>query len=227
MIIGEILLLTILKKPKHRGVVLYFHLLSNTISHPLTLVGFKDFYLNQSEYEFKIFDNPNSLFKAIYEKNKKRNSARLVAGYCWNWISKKNPELMDIEFPQFKFSKQWNLSADGGLYINSPNSVNQIGCIHTCQGLEVEYIGVIIGADMVVRNGEITIDPSKRAKTDMSIKGWKNIIKGDKVGGMETLNAIVKNTYRTLMTRGMKGCYIYCVDKETEEWIRSRLEKSK
>ena len=182
--------------------------------------------LYKNEYEFKIFDNPNALFKAIYEKNKEKNSARLVAGYCWNWISKKNPELMDIEFPQFKFSKQWNLSADGGLYINSPNSVHQIGCIHTCQGLEVEYIGVIIGSDMVVRNGEIIIDPTKRAKTDMSIRGWKNIIKGDKVGGMDTLNAIVKNTYRTLMTRGMKGCYIYCVDKETEEWIRSRLETS-
>ncbi len=180
--------------------------------------------LNQSEYEFKIFDNPNSLFKAIYEKNKKRNSARLVAGYCWDWISKKNPALMDIEFPQFKFSKQWNLATDGCLYINSPNSVHQIGCIHTCQGLEVEYIGVIIGEDMVVRNGEIIIDPTKRAKTDRSIRGWKNIIKGDKVGGMETLNALVKNTYRTLMTRGIKGCYIYCVDKETEEWIRSRLE---
>lgn len=179
--------------------------------------------LNQGEHEFIIFNNPKELYNAIVEKNKENNNARVVAGYCWDWISKKTPNLMDIQIPEFKFAKQWNLASDGSLWINSPNSVKEIGCIHTCQGLELEYIGVIVGPDLIARNGEILVDPSKRAKTDQSIRGWKKMIESEGEPIKDKIKSIIKNTYRTLMTRGMKGCYVYFMDKELEMYFKERI----
>ncbi|MBN7809540.1 DUF2075 domain-containing protein [Algoriphagus sp. H41] len=69
---------------------------------------------------------------------------------------------------------KWNLTEDGSAWVIRPTSVNEIGCIHTCQGLEVEYVGVIIGDDLVVRDGEIMVDPSKRDKNDRTIRGYKS-----------------------------------------------------
>ena len=101
--------------------------------------------------------------------------------------------------------------------------MNEIGCIHTCQGLELDYIGVIIGPDLIVRDGEVLVDPFKRAKSDASIKGYKSLLKNNPVEAQSTIRAIIKNTYRTLMTRGMKGCYVFCVDEETREWIKKNI----
>lgn len=190
--------------------------------------------IDLNEYDFKVFDNPNDLKDAIYEKNKINNKARLVAGYCWNWESKKDSNAMDIILPEYGFEIQWNLSVDGSLWIISPQSVEQIGCIHTCQGLEVDYIGVIIGEDLSYEDGKIVTNPDKRAKTDQSLRGYKGQLKEakkssntQKVIEIETkIDNIIKNTYRTLMTRGMKGCYIYCKNKELELYIIKRLTKN-
>jgi len=175
--------------------------------------------LSGLDYEFKVFNSPTALKEAILEKNKLNNKARLVAGYCWDWASKSNPDAYDIQFPKEGFAMKWNLTTDGSLWVVNPTSVNEIGCIHTCQGLEVDYIGVIIGPDLVVRNGKVLTDPSKRSKMDASIKGYKRLMEKDAKGAQDVLRAIIKNTYRTLMTRGMKGCYVYFADKETEEYF--------
>lgn len=181
--------------------------------------------LENKAYDFKIVDNPNELRKLIFDKNKINNKARLVAGYCWDWKSKKDTRLYDIVMPEFNFSMRWNLSTDGMLWIMAPESVNEIGCIHTCQGLEVDYVGVIVGNDLVVRNGRVITDASKRSKNDSSVKGYKKLIKEKPEEGLALLDKIIKNTYRTLMTRGMKGCYVYFVDKETEEYFKRFITK--
>jgi len=177
--------------------------------------------LNKAEYDFRIFDNPNELRDVIIEKNMESNKARLVAGYCWNWESKKDPESMDIKIPQFDFEMRWNLGTDGMLWIVKPESVNEVGCIHTCQGLEVDYIGVIIGDDLIYRESTVLVDPSKRSTMDKSIFGYKKKMKENPEYTKPLLKAIIKNTYRTLMSRGMKGCYVYFTDKETEAYFRS------
>jgi DUF2075 family protein len=115
---------------------------------------------------------------------------------------------------------QWNLASDKSLWIVKEESINQIGCIHTCQGLEIDYVGVIIGPDLIIRNGKVITDPSKRASSDKSVSGWKKLMKDDPSRAQVELDLIIKNTYRTLMTRGMKGCYIYSEDEETREWFR-------
>jgi len=172
-------------------------------------------------YDFQVFDTPNELKQAIFEKNKINNKARLVAGYCWDWVSKKpeNSAVKDIVIEEHDFAMQWNLTTDGNLWIRKPESVNEVGCIHTCQGLEVDYIGVIIGPDIIVRDGKIIIQPEQRAKTDQSLKGYKKALKEDPQAATKKAEAIIKNTYRTLMTRGQKGCYIYCTDTETATYF--------
>ena len=170
-------------------------------------------------YDFKVVSSPNELRDIIFEKNKANNKARLVAGYCWDWKSKNDKNANDIIIPEYNFAMKWNLSIDGSLWIQMPNSVNEIGCIHTCQGLEVDYIGVIVGKDLIVRNGKVLVDPSKRSKQDQSIKGYKSMLLKEPEKAKEMTRSIIKNTYRTLMTRGMKGCYVYFEDKETKEWF--------
>lgn len=176
----------------------------------------------KTEFDFRVFDSPEELRKVIEQRNRASNKARMVAGYCWDWKSKKDPKEVDVVIPEHGFAMQWNLTQDGGLWIMAPDSVKQIGCIHTCQGLEVDYVGVIVGPDLVVRNGEVKTQPLMRSRQDQSIKGYKQVRDTDP-GAPGKADLIIKNTYRTLMTRGMKGCYVYCTDEETRDWFRGRL----
>jgi DUF2075 family protein len=176
--------------------------------------------LDASEYDFRVFDTPEALHEAIEARNGE-NKARVVAGYCWPWRSKKDPLADDIVIGDYR--RQWNLSQDGSLWIIADESIEQVGCIHTCQGLEVDYIGVIIGPDLIVRNGEVITSPDQRDKQDRSIRGYKKLLKTHPDLARQETDLIIKNTYRTLMTRGMKGCYVYCTDAETAEYFRAGL----
>lgn len=176
-----------------------------------------------AEFDFRVFDNPAEMHALIELKNRANDRSRVVAGYCWKWPSKKNPEAWDIELPEFGYKRRWNLSKDGSLWIVTPGSIEEVGCIHTCQGLELDYVGVIIGPDLVYRNGQIVADATQRASSDHSIRGLKKMMKEDRAEAVELGDMIVKNTYRTLMTRGMKGCFVYCTDAPLAEYLRSRL----
>lgn len=175
------------------------------------------------DYDIRICDSPEEVRKLIFEKNKLNNKSRMVAGYCWNWIKegKNDSRVHDIQIGDFGMS--WNLGSSSTWAIDS-ESVNEIGCIHTCQGLEFDYVGVIIGEDMRYDNGIIT-DFTKRARTDQSIKGLKGLYKKDKKEALKIADKIIKNTYRTLLTRGQKGCYIYCVDENLRKYLKERLNK--
>ena len=182
-----------------------------------------NFDIDGFDYDFKVFDDPNEMRKAIEEKNEINNKSRMVAGYCWNWISegKDNTNIHDIVIPEYNFEMSWNLGNSSTWAIDK-NSINEIGCIHTCQGLEFDYVGVIIGDDMRYEDGHIVTDYTKRASTDNSLKGIKKIAneQGEEVAQKIAEN-IIKNTYRTLMTRGMKGCYVYCTNKELQDYLKS------
>jgi DUF2075 family protein len=133
--------------------------------------------LDGVDFDFQVCDTASELRARIVEKNDLTGKARLVAGYCWDWASKKSRRAYDIEFPDQQFAMQWNLTDDGSLWILKAKSVDQIGCIHTCQGLELAYVGVIIGPDLVVRDGEVISRPEHRSKQDSSIKGYKALSK--------------------------------------------------
>jgi Uncharacterized conserved protein len=191
------------------------------LDHVLQIRNTANYTLDGINYDFKVFDSPSELRDVIFEKNKTNNKSRLVAGYCWEWLSKKNNQAYDIVLPEYDFKMKWNFNNDLYLWIVKPDSVNEVGCIHTCQGLEVDYIGVIIGPDMIVRNGTVLTHPALRAKGDQTVKGWKKLLEKNPEEGKAILRGIIKNTYRTLMTRGMKGCYVFCTDPETREYFAS------
>lgn len=180
--------------------------------------------LEQAEYDFRVFDDPAEMHALIEKKNQATNRARVVAGYCWPWPSKNDPEAWDIQLPEFSYQRRWNLSEDGSLWIVKPGSVAQVGCIHTCQGLELDYVGVIIGDDLVYRDKRIVVDATRRASSDQSIRGLKKMMRDNPERARILADQIVKNTYRTLMTRGMKGCYVYCTDKPLADYLRSRVK---
>ena len=176
------------------------------------------------DYDIKVIDDVNELKNIIFEKNKEKNNARLLAGYCWNWKKegKNNTDIHDIEIGDFSMS--WNLGSSDTWAIDE-DSVNEIGCIHTSQGLEFDYVGVIIGEDMQFDGEHIITDFNKRARTDQSLKGIKKMYKKNSAEALEIADEIIKNTYRTLMTRGMKGCYIYCEDIRLQSYLKERIEK--
>lgn len=175
------------------------------------------------EFDFRVYDTAIELRDSIFQKNKINNKARLVAGYCWPWDSKRDPNAFDFKEDEFGFNMKWNMTDYGGKWIIDPNSVTEIGCIHTAQGLEVDYVGVIIGDDLIIRDGEVLVNPKARDKDDRTIFGWKSGIRNDPDHWKPLLKTIIKNTYRTLMTRGMKGCYIYCTDAETRDYFKSKI----
>lgn len=176
------------------------------------------------DYDIRICDSPMEMEHIILEKNSIRNRARILAGYCWNWPKETRNDVNyhDIKIGDYGIS--WNLDGGDAFAIN-PDSVHEAGCIHTSQGLEFDYVGVIIGDDMRYENGEIITDYSKRAKTDQSMKGIKGIAKNNPQEADRLADEIIKNTYRTLMTRGMKGCYVYCTDSKLSEYLKERLNK--
>jgi DUF2075 family protein len=179
--------------------------------------------LNEIDYDFQVFDSPAELNAVIRDKNSVNGKSRLVAGYCWEWISQDDSSKVDIVIPQYDFAMPWNMIDRGYDWLIRPETINQVGCIHTCQGLELDYIGVIIGPDLLVRGGVVMVDPSARAEGDHSLKGYKTHLKMNQIEANMKVRAIIQNTYRTLMTRGMKGCYIWSEDEETREWFRGRI----
>ena len=175
------------------------------------------------DYDIRICDSPFEMEHIVIEKNNIRNRARILAGYCWNWPKETRNDVNyhDIKIENYGIS--WNLDGGDAFAIN-PDSVHEAGCIHTSQGLEFDYVGVIIGDDLKYRDGKIVTDYSKRAKTDQSMKGIKGLAKENPEKANQIADEIIKNTYRTLMTRGMKGCYVYCTDKKLADYFKERLK---
>lgn len=181
--------------------------------------------LSPDEFDFRVMDSPTELHELIAERNAINNKSRVVAGYCWDWVSKKKPDQYDVVIPEHGYAKRWNLDKDGSLWIVAPDSIDEVGCIHTCQGLELDYVGVIVGPDLVARGDALTTVPEARSNMDRSIRGWKSMMKKSPEETHQRVDRIIRNTYKTLMTRGMKGCYVYFVDAEAARHFRMRINQ--
>lgn len=170
------------------------------------------------DYELKVFDDPDEMREALRIKNLPNNKSRMIAGYCYEWRSKNSNDLAvyDIEIAN-GFKARWNFNSTSTWAIDK-DSFDQVGCIHTSQGLEFDYVGIIIGNDMRYENDRVITDPTKRAKTDQSLRGLKQ-----RPDYKEVADKIIRNTYKTLLTRGQKGCYIYCEDTQLQEYLKLRI----
>ncbi len=178
------------------------------------------------DYDIRVIDSPGELRDLVIEKNRSSNRARILAGYCWEWIKsgQNDTNVHDIKIGDFEMS--WNLG-NGEPFAVSDTSIEEVGCIHTAQGLEFDYVGVIMGDDIRFEDGHVVTDFTKRARTDQSIKGIKSLWKKSPDDAKAKADEIIKNTYRTLLTRGMKGCYIFCTDPGMSAYLKQRLERTK
>lgn len=179
---------------------------------------------SKSEFDFKIVSSPEELERMIREKNEERYSARMVAGFCWPWSKTPDADgnlVNDIVIGDFK--RPWNAHPDiRNLKDNIPkapkwasdeNGINQIGCIYTAQGFEFDYVGVIVGKDLAYDLEEGRWKCDKEYCKDVMVKRAK-----------DNLDSLIKNAYRVLLSRGMKGCYVWFEDEGAEEFFKSRIE---
>ena len=171
-------------------------------------------------FRFKICNDPNQLADRIAQLQGNGLKARLLAGYAWPWTSAKegnaDAEVCDVSIPEFDFAMPWNSRREPYDWAVDDSKRNQIGCVHTCQGLEFDYVGVIIGNDLRYNPDTMLVEASYPDYYDTTGK------KGLKQNPGE-LTALVKNIYRVLLSRGMKGCYVFCRDKNLQQYLENRL----
>ena len=161
----------------------------------------------EGQYDFRVVDNPNELKRLIFEKNKVNNKSRLLAGYCWDWKkeNRNKSDAHDIVVPEHNFSMSWNLGNTFTWAIDK-DSMNEVGCIHTSQGLEFDYVGVILGPDIRYKDRKIVTDYNARAKTDQSLKGIRRLAKEHPEKAKKIADEIIKNTL--LINPGPFGKFI-------------------
>ena len=181
----------------------------------------QDDSLEVENYDFKIWDNPNSMISNIRNKDLNLSLCRVVAGYSWRWKSKGcetieqaiNEGLEDIELDGCKYV--WNMSNQE--WILREGAVNEIGCVHTTQGYDLNYVAVIFGheIDYDDESDSIVIDRSKFF--DSKVK--------DGVDD-DTLKQYIVNSYKVMMTRGIKGCYVYACNPRLQNYLKRYIAKA-
>ena len=193
----------------------------NWVDHTLQIRDTANFDgWDKETFDFEICDSPHDVYDKIRTQNRKGNNARMLAGYAWKWTSEQdgnnNAQIEDVTIDNHNFRMPWNSRKDQYTWAIQDNGVDQIGCIHTSQGLEFDYVGVIIGNDLKYNPLKQELYGSYENYYDSTgKKGLKN--------DPEELTKLVKNIYKVLLSRGMKGCYVYCCDKELERYLRGRL----
>jgi len=161
-------------------------------------------------YEFIMFDNVEEMVKAIKKKDARDSLARVVAGYSWEWKSNKDPKKYDIFIDKYKY--RWNKTNKD--WVNSPTAIDEVGCIHTVQGYDLNYAGVIIGNEIGYNGKEIVI----KAENYHDMNGKKT------VKDPQELKGYIINIYKTLLTRGIRGTYIYVCDLQLREYFRKFVD---
>lgn len=164
------------------------------------------------DYDFQIYDDIHKMVKDIKSRDVEMKLCRMVAGYAWPWNSKKNKNDHDIEIDGLKMF--WNSTNQD--WVNSKNAINEVGCIHTVQGYDLNYIGVIIGPEISYdeENRKLIVNPDNY----LDANGWKGINDPDE------LERYIINIYKTLLTRGIKGAYVYIVDRKLAKYFRDNIK---
>lgn len=168
---------------------------------------------NSDDYELLIFDSLKDLYSELKIREEKYKLCRLVAGFSWPWVSDirgKTPNAIDITIEGLEF--QWNRTPED--WVNSSNAFNEVGSIHTTQGYDLNYTGVIFGEEIIYNNKTNTIEIVREKYFD-------------KYGKQQTTDKDLKdyiiNIYKTIMYRAIKGTFIYACDKNLREYFKKNI----
>lgn len=176
------------------------------------------------EFDFRLLDSPHELRDLIQKRHQQGHRARIMAGFCWPWSKTLEPTgylVNDVKIGDFEMPWNAHPSARGLTrdipkdtdWAHHPGGVDQIGCIYTAQGFEFDYAGVIWGKDLVYDSTKKRLVAKKEGSKDSVLKR-----------SGEDFDRYVRQVYRVLLTRGMKGCYLYIEDEATREYVRGRIE---
>jgi DUF2075 family protein len=160
-----------------------------------------------SQYDLQLFDSLADLYEALRSKEEELGLCRLLSGYSWEWKSQKS-NVPDIELDGLAL--KWNSTNED--WINSPNAFQEVGCIHTTQGYDLNYTGIIFGT-------EITYNPSTKAIEIISAN-YKDKKGKQGIADPEQLRAYILNIYHTMMLRGIYGTYVYVCNEPLREYMR-------
>ncbi len=166
---------------------------------------------NSKDYEFLIFDSIEDMLREIKHRDSENGLSRLIAGFAWPWISRKNKSLYDIEIENSRL--RWNSVTED--FINSPNAINEVGCIHTTQGYDLNYGGIIFGKEITYDNAKNEIIIRKEHYCDKNGK--------QSISNPHELKSFIINIYKTIMLRGIKGTYVYVCDKDLREYFSKHI----
>jgi len=175
-------------------------------------------------FDFRVMDSVQELDRHIVEHHRQGRSARLVAGYCWPWSQQLgvNGQLVD-DVVIGEWRRPWNARPEltrlpsgtpkSMYWATDPGGIDQVGCIYTAQGFEFDYVGVIWGRDL-------RYDPAINAWVGDPRASHDGPVKRDPDGFLDNVSRV----YRVLLTRGLKGCYVYFLDQDTQRYVESRIE---
>jgi hypothetical protein len=174
-------------------------------------------------FDFRIVESPKALENEIGSKSSNGFTARVAAGFCWPWSNPRPDGTLEEDVVIGEYRRSWNAKPgdwklapgipSASLWATDPRGIGQVGCVYTIQGFELDYVGVLWGNDLVYRFDRMGWVGDKKESADQVVKRSK-----------EHFVDLVKNTYRVLLSRALKGCFVYCLDKETERFLRSRME---
>ena len=169
------------------------------------------------EYGRRLFDDLGDMRDAIRRKDAEVGLSRLVAGYAWDWVSRKNSDAFDIELDGERL--RWNGTDKD--WINSNGSLEEVGSIHTVQGYDLNYAGVIIGPDLRLDpvTGRIVADRENYRDK----KGKENTGHLKDAFGDDDLLTFIRNIYGVLLTRGMRGTFVYVCDPALRERLAAAI----
>ena len=177
----------------------------------------------KEEFDFRIMNSPEELEEAIRAQVDRGFTGRVTAGYCWHWSKPDQDGNLKNDVVIGGYRRPWDARPEAKklapgipkatLWADDPNGINQIGCVYNAQGFEFDYVGVIFGRDLRYNFDSQRWEGHPEGSHDPTVRSSK-----------ERFVDLVRNTYRILLSRGMKGCYIYFMDKDTERFVRSRIE---
>ena len=176
-------------------------------------------------FEAKIFNNITDFSSEMKKRENEVGLSRIVAGFAWDWVSnrqwvsKTTPQIYDFEIEGDKFL--WNTTTNN--WIGSKNAANEVGSIYTVQGDDLNYVGVIIGKDLIYRDGKFVFNRESCADKGAMKRSQRQVANNINITPNDMLEQVLR-TYRILLNRAVKGVYIYACDKELRDYLSKYFE---
>lgn len=178
-------------------------------------------WFENDPFDFRIVGSPQQLRELIEERSRDGFAARMTAGFCWPWSDPNSDGTLVSDVHIGDWSMPWNAKPDAGrlvgapraqLWASDPRGINQIGCVYTAQGFEYDYAGVVFGEDLRFDPDADTWIADRAKSCDRTVRSARADFDG-----------LVRHVYRVLLTRGMKGCYVYFMDPATRDYAKGRM----